>query len=645
MKQIIYLNLILFVLLESIGFGKDAISLSGNKLTYKDLLPHLELTAFEEGERVILDEKILKSGRVILRRAGIVHYEFRVENNTLQTQKYALALVERLIREVRVTGSISDGSVLNTRIGTTVSQVDRQVPGGMPAILFDLDPKESATFNLEFISNYNRTTAFELIPQYDFLKTMAFDVWINSALLAIMFLFSTISIVASFITGSKDYLYYSGFVFFSGCALGIVMGYADYWLWTEFLSGWGQRLGNFSIASILLSLQFTRSYLKVSQTYPRVDRLIKGWMAINILNLIAVNTQSLRFYGSNMVDLSVALSSLMLMILSIHTALIGRIEGRYMLASWIGILSGVCLLIAARQGLIPRTKLTDYATHFGLLAQVITLGLMLMRNIKKLQEEKNAAKKQAEEEHFTSEEKRQMLRVLAHDISNPLSSITMASSIGMKKCPEGNLEEQKLWRKILRNTEQIGSLITLVRHLEAAESGKLSIEKETILLGPLLQELQDAFALRLADKTINLQVTLEKDDITGIGDRTTLFHSVLGNLLSNAIKFSDKNGKIDIHVSRSSNGETLIQVRDYGVGMTDEQISKIFNAHLKTSTSGTNKEAGTGFGLPIAKSFVEKMGGRIEVQSKALATNPKDHGTNFLIYLTASPVNTKRHAA
>jgi signal transduction histidine kinase len=90
---------------------------------------------------------------------------------------------------------------------------------------------------------------------------------------------------------------------------------------------------------------------------------------------------------------------------------------------------------------------------------------------------------------------------------------------------------------------------------------------------------------------------------------------VLRNLVSNAIKFTDKNGAINISAEENS-GNVIISVSDNGVGITPDNLAKLFDISEVITTKGTEKETGTGLGLLLCNEFVEKHGGKIWVESE-----------------------------
>ena len=108
----------------------------------------------------------------------------------------------------------------------------------------------------------------------------------------------------------------------------------------------------------------------------------------------------------------------------------------------------------------------------------------------------------------------------------------------------------------------------------------------------------------------------------------SLSNNVLANLISNAIKFSQPGGEIQLSIKDEGDRTHLI-VRDHGVGMPEKVKVDLFRPDKSTSRPGTSGERGTGFGMPLVKSYLALYGASIDVDSKDISNHPDDHGTTF----------------
>ena len=109
--------------------------------------------------------------------------------------------------------------------------------------------------------------------------------------------------------------------------------------------------------------------------------------------------------------------------------------------------------------------------------------------------------------------------------------------------------------------------------------------------------------------------------------KTSLLNDVLANIVSNSLKFSFPNSVIHIKV-RARLEHIEVIVLDNGIGMSDVIIDKVFEPYTPTSRLGTQNEKGTGFGMPLAKSVMDEIGGSIGIES---SDNPDNSGTTVTL--------------
>jgi signal transduction histidine kinase len=155
----------------------------------------------------------------------------------------------------------------------------------------------------------------------------------------------------------------------------------------------------------------------------------------------------------------------------------------------------------------------------------------------------------------------------------------------------------------------------------------LSINKRAFDLRLAVQSVLDQFRLQLETKNITL--VTEVPENTMIYADYDLMKLVIRNLIANAIKFSNSGSEIRIKSHASDDGKYRVAVEDQGVGISEEDRPKIFSDEHFTST-GTNKEKGSGLGLNLCKEYVEKHGGSIWFETET------GEGTTFFFTIDAA---------
>ncbi|GAB0152167.1 PAS domain-containing protein [Marinobacterium sp. BA1] len=217
-----------------------------------------------------------------------------------------------------------------------------------------------------------------------------------------------------------------------------------------------------------------------------------------------------------------------------------------------------------------------------------------------------------------SRAKSEFLANMSHEIRTPMSSIIGLSQISVDEQDLTTLHDRL--RKIHHSGRLLLGIINDILDFSKIEAGKLSIDPQPFFLTGLVDNLNSLFADMASRK--NLQLSMRIDEVVGdsfVGDELRL-RQVLTNLIGNAIKFTEQ-GSIQLVVSthQSSVDRQWLKfsVLDTGIGITQEQRQKLFNAFSQADNSVTRKHGGSGLGLVISQRLVEVMGGSgIELESQ-----------------------------
>jgi len=226
--------------------------------------------------------------------------------------------------------------------------------------------------------------------------------------------------------------------------------------------------------------------------------------------------------------------------------------------------------------------------------------------------------REKENAQAAAEAKSSFLSRMSHEMRTPMNAI-----IGMTKIAEGTDDVTKLKHclaAIGTSSDHLLGIINDVLDMSKIDAGKLNLESAPMNLEQMLQKVCDIIADNMEKKHLKFYVTLDKNlDMNYVGDSLRL-SQVITNLLSNAVKFTPENGTVTLAVEKVTQHDKLSTLRfsvtDTGIGMSKEQISRLFNAFEQADGSTSRKFGGTGLGLAISKNIVEKMGGRVWVESE-----------------------------
>jgi signal transduction histidine kinase/ActR/RegA family two-component response regulator len=225
------------------------------------------------------------------------------------------------------------------------------------------------------------------------------------------------------------------------------------------------------------------------------------------------------------------------------------------------------------------------------------------------------AKDAAEQANRT---KSAFLANMSHELRTPLNAIIGYSEMLEEEAEDvGQDEFIPDLKKIHSAGKHLLALINDILDLSKIESGKMELYLETFDIRALVTEVESTIMPLVERNKNTLDVRLPDDLVTMHADMTRV-RQVLFNLLSNATKFTE-NGQVQLEVEvedRAGESTVFFHVRDSGIGLTEEQLGRLFQAFTQADASTSRKYGGTGLGLVISRRFCQIMGGDIVVESE-----------------------------
>ena len=220
-----------------------------------------------------------------------------------------------------------------------------------------------------------------------------------------------------------------------------------------------------------------------------------------------------------------------------------------------------------------------------------------------------------------------VLRIVAHDLRNPLNTIIMQSSLLEREGPEPERRDPKPRLVLQRSAKRMNLLIQDLLDVSAIEAGQLKVERVPTSAGDLAREAVEAQSLLAASSELELRLELEPDIPDVLCERKRLVQ-VFENLLGNALKFTPKGGCITV-TAAAKDGAVQFAVADTGPGIAPESMPHVFDRFWQAATR--ERRLGAGLGLPITKGIVEAHGGRIWLESTV------GRGTTFFFTIPVAP--------
>ncbi len=259
---------------------------------------------------------------------------------------------------------------------------------------------------------------------------------------------------------------------------------------------------------------------------------------------------------------------------------------------------------------IAKGDLRQKVSFLGELSIAFNKMIEALREKKQLEE--TLALQNIELKHLNAT-KDKFFSIIGHDLKSPFNAIVGYSNLLVEQVRENDRDGIEEYAEIiLKSSQRAMDLLTNLMDWARSQTGRIAFKPENLDICALIGDVVALLSDTARQKGIVLSRKLDPD-IFVYADRA-MMATVLRNLMSNAIKFTYPGGVIV--VSAESNQDNLtVSVADSGIGLSKKRIDQLFRIEESYSTTGTNKETGTGLGLILCKEFVEKHGGRIWAES------------------------------
>ena len=421
------------------------------------------------------------------------------------------------------------------------------------------------------------------------------------------------------------------------------------------------------VGAVMLWTQYVVSYLDAGSTFERILLVVgRVFFALELIFIAAnIFIPVLFWFDENGVYqagiaryVTLGIQVFMFLMTAVYTLFVaskskGRVRLRHLTIGFFGIAMMTLIIFQVFYPLLP------------LYAMGCMLGTSLLHSFV-VEDEKDeyrreleeAAKRDQEQKQELSESREAMKEALAiaenankaktsflsnmsHEIRTPMNAIIGLNNIAMND-PTASDQVKEYLRKIGASAQHLMGIINDILDMSRIESGRMTIRKEEFSFAKALEQVNTIISDQCHDKGLayDCQTTGQVDEYY-IGDVMKIKQVVI-NILGNAVKFTPKGGKIRFLIEEGKrfdrNAVLKFIISDTGIGMSKEFLPHIFDPFSQEDSTSTSKYGSTGLGMPITKSIVELMNGRIDVASE------KGKGSTFTVTLPLGESDRKQRA-
>ena len=514
--------------------------------------------------------------------------------------------------------------------GSSLPLDKRAVPSSYGAFQISLAPLERKELLFERYSHHRLDSHVFVIDENEFEKIESKKMALIHLYIGSLFSLFIYNVFLFIYSNEKTYLHYSLCIFFMGSLVLNFLGEWDNFFIFENFTFSHYLIISSSLAVISLT-HFSEGFLRVGEYLPSFCRYFKitKFTALAIIILFISPFQHLiaSFLG-NIIDIIVACTVLLLIISGFRIYFKGFIMAKFFLLSWGALFIGILSLLSVYAGILTKNQFSTYGLLWGNICEMLIISIGLAYKISILDQEKKIAEFNALRKDLYE----RLVKVLLHDISNPLTVVLHYTSVLRKKLKD--TENSPTIENLHKSTNNIQNVIMSIRsqYSSSINSNELAVDK--IDVKKALEECVFFYENKLEAKKLTVEYDIDDDAVHVMAHRETIINSVFGNIISNAIKFSHHSSIVKIQTITEGN-KVIVKISDQGIGIAEEDINTFNDTGKIGHTEGTDSEPGLGYGITLISSYMKYFKGEVNITSRKESNDQSGETTFLLTFLRA----------